>query len=287
MPTPRVESVGLKRVLRRADVFALAFGAMIGWGWVVLAGDMIGLAGTLGSALAFVVGAVMVLLVGLTYAELTPALSRAGGELAFTFVGLGPRAAYVSGWTLALAYLSVCAFEAVALPTVAQYLFGSLKGMHLWTVAGWEVTTGWAATGVIGALAIGVVNHLGIRASSTMQLAGAALMLLIGLGLFVPGAFVGSTTNLQPYFTTTGGLFRVVMMTPFLFLGFDVVPQVAEEIDVPGRAIGRLIVVSIVIALAWYAAVQLVVGYTLTPALQAAGDLPTADAMVAVWNSAW
>ena len=75
----------LRRVLTRRDVLGLAFGAMVGWGWVVLAGDMIARAGTLGSALAFVVGAVMVLLVGLTYAELTAALPRAGGELAFTW----------------------------------------------------------------------------------------------------------------------------------------------------------------------------------------------------------
>ena len=72
----------LTKVLGRHDVLALAFGAMIGWGWVVLSGEMTARAGTIGSALAFVLGAVMVFLVGLTYAELTSSLSRAGGELA-------------------------------------------------------------------------------------------------------------------------------------------------------------------------------------------------------------
>ena len=43
----------LTRVLGRHDVLSLAFGAMVGWGWVVLAGDMIARAGTLGSALAY------------------------------------------------------------------------------------------------------------------------------------------------------------------------------------------------------------------------------------------
>jgi amino acid transporter len=279
-------AVALRRVLGRADLFALAFGAMIGWGWVVLAGDMIDLAGTLGSALAFGVGAGMVLLVGLAYAELTPALARAGGELAFTFAGLGARVAFLSGWTLILAYMAVCAFEAVALPTVARYLVGEFGGAPLWTIAGWPVTMPWVAIGVAGALLIGVVNYFGVRLASVVQTAAALLMLGVGLALFVPAAFTGSVSNMEPLFTNATGFFRVVMMTPFLFLGFDVIPQVAEEVDVPARAVGRLILVSIVIALLWYAAVQITVGLSLSRAQQAAGELPTADAMVAVWGSA-
>ena len=278
--------MALRRVLGRADLFALAFGAMIGWGWVVLAGEMIDRAGTLGSALAFVVGAGMVLLVGLTYAELTPALARAGGELAFTFAGFGPRAAYVSGWMLILAYMAVCAFEAVALPTVVRYLAGELGGVPLWTIAGWPVTAAWIAIGIGGALLIGAVNYFGVRLASVVQTAGALIMLAVGLALFVPAAFAGNAANMQPLFTDIAGFFSVVMMTPFLFLGFDVIPQVAEEVDVPARAAGRLIILSIVIALLWYAAVQITVGFSLTPAQHAAGELPTADAMVAVWNSA-
>ena len=127
--------VQLRKILRGHDVLGLAFGAMIGWGWVVLAREMIDRAGTLGSALAFVVGAVMVLLVGLTYAELTSALSRAGGELSFTYLGLGPKASYFCGWSLVLAYLAVCAFEAVALPTVVGYVFEDFDKGYLYTVA--------------------------------------------------------------------------------------------------------------------------------------------------------
>ncbi|MCH8961811.1 MAG: APC family permease, partial [Bacteroidetes bacterium] len=145
------------------DVLAIAFGAMVGWSWVVLAGEMIVRAGALGSVLALVVGAVMVWLVGLTYAELTSALPRAGGEISFTFVGLGPTAAFICGWTLLLAYVAVCAFEAVALPTVASYLAPGFEVGHLYTVAGWDVQISWVAVGVAGAISIGIVNYLGIR----------------------------------------------------------------------------------------------------------------------------
>lgn len=277
----------LRKILGRRDVLALAFGAMIGWGWVVLAGDLIDQAGTIGSMLAFAVGAIMILLVGLTYAELTSALPRAGGELAFTFAGLGPTASYICGWTLVLAYLSVCAFEAVALPTVFGYMFPGFQFGHLYTLGGWDVYATWVLVGMLGALAIGVINYLGIQPASVLQWTAALVMLVIGITFFIGGTITGEAANLVPHFTSVGGFLAVVMMTPFLFIGFDVIPQVAEEINVPFALIGKLLVSSILIALGWYVAVQWTVGFALSPAAHSAGELPTADAMAAVFRSAW
>lgn len=73
-----------KRGLNRLDVFVLAFGAMIGWGWVVLSGEWIERAGTLGAMLAFAVGGVLVLFVGLVYAELASAMPTTEGVLRFS-----------------------------------------------------------------------------------------------------------------------------------------------------------------------------------------------------------
>jgi basic amino acid/polyamine antiporter, APA family len=280
-------AVELRRILGRRDVVSLAFGAMIGWGWVVLAGEMIERAGSLGSALAFVAGAVMVLLVGLTYAELTSALRRAGGELAFTFLGLGPGASFVCGWTLVLAYLTVCAFEAAALPTVVGYLFDGFDAGYLYTVAGWKVHATWVVVGVAGAVGVGAASWFGLRLASGVQVAATALLLLVGVALFVPGCLRGDSANLAPLFTTPSGFFRVVIMTPFLFVGFDVIPQVAEEVAVPFRAVGRLLLASIAMALVWYVLVQWTVSLVLDPHALAERRLATADAMAVVYGSPW
>ena len=72
------------RVLNTWDVISLAFGAAIGWSWVVLSGSWLEKAGTFGAILAFVLGGIMVLFVGLTYAELTPAMPECGGEHVFS-----------------------------------------------------------------------------------------------------------------------------------------------------------------------------------------------------------
>ena len=279
--------VNLRKLLGRGDVLAIAFGAMVGWSWVVLAGEMIVRAGALGSILAFGAGAVMVWLVGLTYAELSSALSRAGGEISFTFVAFGSAGAFVCGWTLVLAYVAVCAFEAVALPTVVSYLFPGFEAGRLYTVAGWEIHASWVVTGVAGACVIGAVNYRGIRFAAFAQQLAVGGLLLVGLAFFVPGTLGGDTANLVPWITNWEGVLRVVIMTPFLYVGFDVIPQLAEEIDVPFRTIGRIIVLSIVMALGWYGLVQWTVGLSLDPATLAERALPTADAMSAVYGSPW
>ena len=55
----------------------------------MLSGSWLETAGTVGAILAFVLGGIMVLFVGLTYAELTPALPECGGEHVFSKRALG------------------------------------------------------------------------------------------------------------------------------------------------------------------------------------------------------
>lgn len=131
------------KVLSRADVIVLAFGAMIGWGWVVLSGDWISKAGSLGAMIAFLIGGIMVTFVGLVYSELTTALPKTGGAHHFAQEAFGPRAAFAVSWSILLGYVSVVAFEAVALPTVIEYIFPNYQVGYMWTIAGWDVYFSW------------------------------------------------------------------------------------------------------------------------------------------------
>ena len=137
--------------------------------------------------------------------------------------------------------------------------------------------------GAVAALAIGFVNYFGIKFSSFLQWSASLILLVIGLSFFLVGNITGDTANLAPHFKGWTGFFRVVMMTPFLFLGFDIIPQVSEEIKVPARQLGRLIMVSIIMATVWYVLVQWTVGISLTSE-GLASDLPTAEAMKAAYR---
>lgn len=59
------------KVLNAWDILVIAFGAMIGWGWVVSTGGWIEKGGVIGVALGFAIGGIMIFFVGMTYAELT------------------------------------------------------------------------------------------------------------------------------------------------------------------------------------------------------------------------
>ena len=75
-------------------------------------------------------------------------------------------------------------------------------------------------------------------------------------------------------------------MVPALLVGFDVLPQSAEEIDLPPKRIGRLLVVSLVVAVAWYGAIAWSVAVALTPEELAGEGLITADAAQKLWSAA-
>ncbi|CAN5704125.1 APC family permease [soil metagenome] len=274
------------RVLGRWDVLAVAFGAMIGFGWIVLAGGFLDGAGTLGATLAFAIGGVIMALVGLTYAELVSAMPSAGGEHNYVLRGMGSRPALLTSWSLVLGYVSVVAFEAVALPQTVLYLAPDMLVGKLWTVADYDVYASWVVVGIVGALILTGLNYVGIRPAAVFQ--GFAVLFLLAVGaLLLLGSVVGGEAdNLQPLFTGgVAGIVGVLVAVPFLFVGFDVIPQSAEEIDLPFKQIGKLVVVAVVAAAAFYMLVMLTVGASLPKDVLAEAELPTADGMTALWGS--
>ncbi|MFC3999269.1 APC family permease [Nocardiopsis sediminis] len=274
------------RVLGRWDILALAFGAMIGFGWVVLTGEFINAAGSLGSALAFVIGGVIIALVGLTYAELVAAMPQAGGEHHYALRALGSRGAFVASWAMVLGYVSVVAFEAVALPQTVLYLAPDMQVGYLWTVAGYEVHASWAAVGIVSAIAITALNYIGIRPASVFQTVAVLFLLAAGALLLVGSLTGGSATDMQPLFTGgVPGIVTVLVAVPFLFVGFDVIPQSASEVKIPYRQVGRILVVSVACASAWYILIMLTVSSGLAPEVLAQSELASADSMTELWGS--
>ena len=65
------QRVSLTKTLGRGEIWALAFGSVVGWGWVMLAGSWVTAAGTVGAIIAFIVGALFCSIIGMAYAELT------------------------------------------------------------------------------------------------------------------------------------------------------------------------------------------------------------------------
>ncbi|NKX54279.1 APC family permease [Arthrobacter mobilis] len=276
----------LKKVLGRLDVLALGFGAMIGFGWVVLTGGWLESAGTMGSVAAMVTGGVIMGVVGLTYAELCAAMPKAGGEHNYIMRAMGPRTSFIGSWAIIGGYVTIVAFEAVALPRTVQYIFPDLSQIKLWNVAGFDVHLTWALVGAVAAVVITWINIRGVKEAGIVQNFVVLFLLAIGL-VMIAGAFTGGeVSNMQPFFTGgMNGFFAVLVVVPFLFIGFDVIPQSAEEVNIPARQIGKLVVVSVILATIWYVMVVLTTSSAMTAGELAQTDIATADAVGAMFGS--
>lgn len=281
-----VETSRFRRVLKQREVLTLSFGAMIGWSWVLLTGYWVEHAGSLGVLLAFLGGGIAILFIALTYAELASALPKTGGEHVYTLRTLGPFWSFVCTWALLMAYSTVCFFEAVALPTAVEYLIPQIRFHVLWTIQDWDVDLGFVIVGVLGAVIMTWINVLGIKPAAIVQTIVTAVIVLSGIVLFTGAAFHGTASNLDPLIAIpASGILVIVIMVPAYLVGFDVLPQSAEELNVPLRRVGTLLVISVALAVAWYAAISFAVASSMPRGVLAESDMASAEAAGALWSS--
>lgn len=282
--------------LNTGDVIVVAFGAMIGWGWVVSSGGWIQQSGVIGTILAFLLGGIMIYFVGLVYAELTTALPENGGAKVFSQHAFGTIGSFICTWSIILSYIGVVCFEACSFPTIIQYIFpGFLKG-YLYTVAGFDIYVTWLLVAIISCVLITYINIKGVKTAAILQKLLTIVIAAVGMVLIIASLINGDSSNLEgQLFVGTGinkilgNVLSVAMVAPFFLFGFDVIPQAAEEINIPLKKLGKLIVFSIALAVAFYGMVVFAVGYgmnkiELVMSLHGSG-LETADAMAKLFHS--
>ncbi|MBW2096819.1 MAG: amino acid permease [Deltaproteobacteria bacterium] len=232
-----MENTGLKRSLTLGTIFTLITGAMVGMAWAVLPNVLFGYAGP-ALLLSVVIAAAFCLFIGLCYAELCAAMPFAGGEYHYTKVAMGKFLSFVTGWFLVIAYSAMMPGEIIVLSKVLAMLFSSPPK---WLI------------GIILALIFGGINLLGIRISAIIQLVF-AVVLFLGMAIFIFGG-LGNIhwENFTPFFKGhIPGMFMMVPIGMLAFMGFDIVPQAAEEVKSPIRKVVYMIPLSIVFVCFFY-----------------------------------
>ncbi|MEK6264520.1 MAG: amino acid permease [Clostridium sp.] len=275
----------LEKVYSKGDIFALAFGAMIGWGWVMLAGYWVEQAGWLGAVIAFIIGGIMCVFVGLCYAELTPALPCAGGGLVFAYRAMGYKAAWVTIWSTCFAYIGVAAWEGIAISTAINYIFPVPMVGYLWTVAGYDVYMSWSAIGMVVGLVIISLNLKGGKSAALFQNIATIGLTLVGIVFIVGGISKGDPKFLGDAVKNGNGIIAVLLMVPAMYVGFDVIPQSAEEMNIPKKQIGKILIFSILLAAFWYVAMCIGIALAAPSDIRLNGAVPVADAAAFVFNS--
>ena len=273
------ETQKLQRSFKTKDVLALAFGTMIGWGWIMLSGKWAADAGMLGAMGAYGIGAILCIFVGMAYAELTPAIPCTGGGVVFSYKALGYWPAVIAGLATSFAYLGVAAWEGPAFATAIDYVIPVPKLGYLWTIAGFDVYATWSLIGIVAAIIITSINYRGAKSSAVFQSVATAGLIAIGLIFFTGGAIMGDIAYTKPLFTNVAGFSAVLLMVPAMFVGFDVIPQSAGEMNVPLKKIPSLLVLSICAAAVWYICMIFATCMSAPTSVRVDGIIPVADAM--------
>jgi len=255
---PRRMSIQLAHKLGLRDYFALAFGTMIGSGWLVLMDDWLGRGGPLGVMLGFTIGALVLLPVGYVYGEWVKRMPEAVGEATYTAQVFPPILSYFTGWMMFLAYFIVGPWEAVAVGKVAAYLFPAVNSMELYRVGDHPVYLPRLVLGIAMIVFLGVLNYRGIRGSASFQKMATTTVLALVASVAAVSAAHGSSANFRPAFQGAPivSIFLVLQIVPYFLTGFESVPKAAEEAkaDFPPQNFFCAIVLALLTGAGFYVA---------------------------------
>jgi basic amino acid/polyamine antiporter, APA family len=222
----------LARTLKTTEYFTLAFGTMVGVGWLILIDDWLTRGGPAGAMLGYLIGGICLLPVAYVYGKFVRAIPDAGAEVAYVTAVFPRSMGFISGWLMTLAYLIVCPWEAVAVGKLVTYIIPRTASMQIYSVAGRPVylpalTLGFGLTALIL-----FINYRGIRVSSRFQ-NYTTFALLISFGLFtLLGASHVEPSNYQPLFAKSSGIVSIILVlqiVPYFLTGFESVPKCVEE----------------------------------------------------------
>lgn len=258
----------LRPVLGLVQLVFYGVGVIVGAGVYSVIGSAAGIAHQ-NLWLSFAVGAFVAVLTGFAYAEMSTSFSNSGAEYRWLNTAL-PRFPFVSFAT----GLVILIGGAAAAATVAVAFGGYLRtfaNIPIWL----------SASGLLAACT--ALNIWGLRESSWANIVFTAVE-VAGL-VFVIAA--GSTTGrlFEPLLATTrDGILPAAATVFFVYLGFEKIANMTEEVRSPARTIPRAIFYSISITTALYILVSLAVMCLATPSELANSNAPLSSAIENVWR---
>jgi APA family basic amino acid/polyamine antiporter len=266
-PVPAPES-RLRRELGLLEVTASGVGIIVGAGIYVLVGAATTEAGS-AVWIAFILGGLLGLITGLSYAELTSMYPSAAGEFEYTRHAFPEWLAFAVGWVM-IAGLVVAA-AAIALG-FAQYLERFV-----------DIDRRIAAIGLLWAVTM--IALAGIKHSarvtvllSLVQVGGLVAVVIAGI------PEIGSRDLVQD--VGAAGVLGATALVFFAFIGFDEVITLAEETRNPRRTVPLALLLGLGISTTLYVAVSIATVSVLGAEALGASDQPLAAVMTEAIGSA-
>lgn len=247
------KNIKLEKKLSPVNVLALAFGCIIGWGAFVMPGNtFLPKAGPMGTAIGMGIAIVIMIVITFNYYYMINKFPVAGGGFTYAQKAFGKKHGFVCAWFLSLSYAALVPMNATALALIGRNLLGSFfqKGFH-YVIAGYDVYLGEILLAVAAIVLFAVLSIRGVKFAGSFQvlLTGALVLgvvVIAAAAVFSPKA---TLSNLEPNFapgtSALSGIAAVLAVAPWAFVGFDTVPQSAEEFKFSPQKTKLIMVVSI------------------------------------------
>jgi len=243
-----------KKGLGVIDLFTLGFGAIVGVGWsVTLNNIFINGGGPIPAILGFTLATLCFIPIALCFAELTPALPRTGGVIVHAGRAFKPSVAFIAGWFVSMAYISILPWEAININEVIAYIFPALKsGPVLYTLLGQDIYLRTSVVGVFMALIVFCLNWRGVETAAVFQKLTTFLLIGGSIICVIFALIKCDFSNILPLYSAMegkshtsflSGVITMLALAPFYYSGFDTIPQLAEEAGGTKKAdLGRVII---------------------------------------------
>ena len=262
------DNQSLKPYLSPLGAWALSFGCAVGWGSFVMPGTtFLPIAGPAGTLLGIVIGALVMLLVGVNYHYMMMHYPSTGGAFIYTKETLGYDHGFLNAWFLLLTYIAILWANATALPLIARYLLGSFFrfGWH-YQIAGFQIYFGEVMLAV-GSILAGALICLRNRLAARFQIVMAITLFAgVAVAFFVVFANRDSESVIpSPMFSGNGShfsqVFSIVALTPWAFVGFESISHAAGEFRFSHRKSWAVMAASVAAAAVSYAALSFIAAY--------------------------
>lgn len=259
---------GLRREMSRTDLTMASLGAIIGSGWLFGALIASSIAGP-SAIISWIIGGIVVMLIGLVYAELGGMLPESGAIARYPQYTHGSLVSFIMGWGAWIAYASVPAIEAEATIEYTGHWIPSLWNSTLGVMTG-------TGTVVAALLMVGffVINYYGVRLFARINTSVTYVKFIMPVATIIVfllftklhwgnysahGFAPGGTAGILQAVATSGIVFS--------YLGFRQAVDLAGEAKHPQRDVPRAIITAISIGIVLYVLLQVVFTAGLSPAL--------------------
>jgi amino acid transporter len=155
----------------------------------------------------------------------------------------------------------------------------------LWNMASYDVYFSWSIVGMIFSIIQTILNLIGVKPSAIFQVSATIGLAIAGLAFFFGGVAFGDTKNLTPLWTNGAGMVSVMLMAPSMYVGFDVIPQSAEEMNITLKTIGKILIFSVFLTATWYILMILGISLSAPEEIRMTAKVPVADAMAYAYKS--